>query len=342
MTIGESICKYRKEQGLSQESLGKKLLVSRQTVSLWETDQTVPTIDNLIRLKEIFGVSIDEIICASGDKQEKMKANSNSIDSVCSSLAYAMGIAPPKAAAEKNFELSNYIDRAFDGKKADRIVMYNPGAIAQWIYEKYSDYVSGVKRIAGIQIFLAAAMPSVTPVCLSTMYSGVQPELHGIQRYEKPILKAETIFDSLVAAGKKVAIVSYKQSSLSRLFLGRNIDYYNFEKGGITEVNAKLAELIIRDEHDFIAVYNGNYDYTMHRQGPESAKSLAELRVYDNNFSIIAELIKNNWKNHNTLLGFAPDHGCHEIDGNCGSHGLDMVEDINIVHVYRAYPVKNN
>ena len=62
MTVGEKIQKYRKELGLSQEELGQKLLVSRQTISLWEKDQTVPTIDNLIRLREIFGVSVDEIL----------------------------------------------------------------------------------------------------------------------------------------------------------------------------------------------------------------------------------------------------------------------------------------
>lgn len=62
MTVGESIQKYRKDLGLSQEELGQKLLVSRQTVSLWEKDQTVPTIDNLMKLKEVFGVSVDEIL----------------------------------------------------------------------------------------------------------------------------------------------------------------------------------------------------------------------------------------------------------------------------------------
>ncbi|MBQ8782580.1 MAG: helix-turn-helix domain-containing protein [Clostridia bacterium] len=62
MSVGEKIQFYRKELGLSQEELGKKLLVSRQTISLWENDQTVPTIDNLIRLKEIFGVSVDDIL----------------------------------------------------------------------------------------------------------------------------------------------------------------------------------------------------------------------------------------------------------------------------------------
>lgn len=62
MTVGKNIQKYRKDLMLSQEELGQKLLVSRQTVSLWEKDQTVPTIDNLIRLKEVFGISVDEIL----------------------------------------------------------------------------------------------------------------------------------------------------------------------------------------------------------------------------------------------------------------------------------------
>ena len=55
-------------------------------------------------------------------------------------------------------------------------------------------------------------------------------------------------------------------------------------------------------------------------------------------FSVLTNLIKDNWKNHNALIGFAMDHGCHEIDGGCGSHGLDMPEDLNIVHLYKGYP----
>ena len=63
MTVGQKIQKLRKNANLSQEDLAEKLLVSRQTVSLWETDQTLPTIDNLRLLKEIFHVSIDELLC---------------------------------------------------------------------------------------------------------------------------------------------------------------------------------------------------------------------------------------------------------------------------------------
>ena len=62
MNIGEKIQFYRKQNNMSQEDLAIALNLSRQTISLWETSQTVPTIDNLIRLSEIFTVSVDELI----------------------------------------------------------------------------------------------------------------------------------------------------------------------------------------------------------------------------------------------------------------------------------------
>ncbi len=79
MTVGEKIQKYRKEMGLSQEELGQKLYVSRQTVSLWEMDKTLPTVDNLIRLKEIFGVSLDDILLEE-DKDTKESCDNKAPD----------------------------------------------------------------------------------------------------------------------------------------------------------------------------------------------------------------------------------------------------------------------
>lgn len=49
------------------------MLVSRQTVSLWEKDQTVPTVDNLMRLREIFGVSVDELLDFKPGKRSKRR-----------------------------------------------------------------------------------------------------------------------------------------------------------------------------------------------------------------------------------------------------------------------------
>lgn len=264
--------------------------------------------------------------------------NRNSLDTVCAALAYAMGVKAPQCAAEKNEALAAYIDAAFDGGKADRVVMYNPDAIAEWIYRKYPEYLKQMVENTDVEIPLCSVMPSVTPVCFGTMYTGAQPAVHGIQKYEKPIITIDTLFDALIRAGKRVAIITYGQCSLSRIFLSRDLDYYHFEQGSIEQVNAKAAEVILRDEHDLIVIYNGNYDSVMHKHGPESAKALAELRVNDHAFGTIAHLIETHWTGHSTLLGFAMDHGCHEIDGECGSHGLDMEEDLHILHRYKAYP----
>ena len=334
MSIGEKIQFHRKKLNLSQEELANKLFVSRQTISLWEKDETVPTIDNLIHLKDIFGVTVDALL--NDDTKNNSNKNPTSLDTICSALLYTMGIPPLKQSAPANDKLCQYVDDTFGGKKADRIIMYNPDAVAQWIYEKYPQFCGGLKYNTDVEIPLATVMPSVTPVCFATMYTGVQPSVHGIQKYEKPVLTIDTIFDALVRAGKKVAIITAYPCSISRIFLNRPVDYYHYEEGNWATVNATATELILKDEYDFIVVYNGNYDALMHKYGPESPEALAELRMNDHIFSVLCELVKKHWTNHNTLIGYAMDHGCHEIDGGAGSHGLDMPEDINIVHCYKA------
>jgi predicted AlkP superfamily pyrophosphatase or phosphodiesterase len=168
------------------------------------------------------------------------------------------------------------------------------------------------------------------------MYTGAQPEVHGIRAYVKPVITIDTIFDALIRAGKKPAIVSTANDSISMIFLNRPMDYFIYPT--VEEVNAKAAELIVKDEYDFIVVYNGNYDSIMHKFGPESPEALSELRANSEAFAMFSALIETHWKHHDTMVGFAMDHGCHEIDGDCGAHGLDMPEDLNIVHRYQAYP----
>ncbi len=70
MTIGEKIQFQRKKLNLSQEQLGQMLFISRQTISLWEKDQTYPSIENIIKLKDIFGVTTDSLLCNNTQNQE--------------------------------------------------------------------------------------------------------------------------------------------------------------------------------------------------------------------------------------------------------------------------------
>lgn len=264
--------------------------------------------------------------------------NTVSLDTLCAALTYAFGVEPPKFAAAPNEQLCTAIDEAFGAKKADRVFMYNPDAIGEWVYRKYPQLLKKTIAQTDIEVPFCTMMPSVTPVCFGTMYTGAVPAVHGIQKYEKPVITIDSIFDALLRAGKKPAIVASAKCSLGNIFLERPMDYYICSS--IEEINATAAELIIRDEYDFLVVYNGNYDATMHKFGPESIEALAELRNNDETFALFSQLIRRHWKSHNTLVGFAMDHGCHEIDSNAGSHGLDMEEDLNIVHRYKLYPAE--
>ncbi len=62
MKFNEKLIKMRKEKGLSQEALGEKLDVARQTISKWELGETTPEMDKLVKLSELFEISLDELI----------------------------------------------------------------------------------------------------------------------------------------------------------------------------------------------------------------------------------------------------------------------------------------
>lgn len=74
MALGENIARLRAERRLSQGNLADALGVSRQSVSKWETDASVPELDKLVRLSELFGVSLDRLVKGeAADKDEGPK-----------------------------------------------------------------------------------------------------------------------------------------------------------------------------------------------------------------------------------------------------------------------------
>ena len=71
MTVGQRITQKRKELGLSQEGLGERLGVSRQTVYKWESDAALPEIEKLVNLSREFSVSIDWLL-GQGDEAKEL------------------------------------------------------------------------------------------------------------------------------------------------------------------------------------------------------------------------------------------------------------------------------
>ena len=62
MKLNDKIYEYRKIKRWSQEELAEKLEVSRQTVSKWEVGKAIPELDKLIKLSEVFGITVDELV----------------------------------------------------------------------------------------------------------------------------------------------------------------------------------------------------------------------------------------------------------------------------------------
>ena len=62
MSLGENILNLRKKNGLSQEQLGEKINVTRQTISNWELNETTPNPEQLKLLSKALNVSIDELL----------------------------------------------------------------------------------------------------------------------------------------------------------------------------------------------------------------------------------------------------------------------------------------
>ncbi len=62
MTLGQKLQTLRKQAGMSQETLANQLEISRQAVSKWELDTTLPETENIIKLAKLFNVSFDYLL----------------------------------------------------------------------------------------------------------------------------------------------------------------------------------------------------------------------------------------------------------------------------------------
>ena len=84
MTLGEKIYELRKERNMSQGGLAEVLKVSRQSVSKWETDSSIPELGKLIQISEVFGITLDELVQKKGNEEienEQLKSDAYDVRS---------------------------------------------------------------------------------------------------------------------------------------------------------------------------------------------------------------------------------------------------------------------
>lgn len=147
MSLGEKLLALRKKAGLSQEEVAEKLDVSRQTVSKWETGQTVPELIKAKLLSQLYHVSYDYLISENGRDMDitDMAALSDEIDwtSAWSKkypiLASYQKVKGMDAYREKIDALHDDMKLEFDLSELDTFLV-----LKDMLYQKYRAVKKGV------------------------------------------------------------------------------------------------------------------------------------------------------------------------------------------------------
>ena len=219
------------------------------------------------------------------------------------------------------------------GGKADRAVFYHADAVGQYIWQKYTGMFAPVYAHTSLALPFQSTVMSVTPVAHASMYTGLEPEQHGIQTYVRPQLACDTFYDALLRLGLRPAILAQKDSTFLHIFAGRDMDY--FEEPNAVAIQEKALRLLHEDKYDVISIHTFDYDDAAHAYGPESREALNAVALEAEGFDRIARLIETEWSGkHRTLLTYSPDHGQHLLPGGNGSHGSKQIEDMNILHFF--------
>jgi len=244
-----------------------------------------------------------------------------------------MGIKPPALATIPALE-EVLAAAQFHGARA---LVYAPDAIGRMFLEARPEMLRRLTAASDVAVPLRAMLPAKTPVCFASMFSGAQPEQHGIRKYERPVLACDTLFDALARAGKKAAIVAVRGSSMDIIFRNRSTDYFTeaYDEG----VTARTTELLERGEHEFIVAYHQEYDDALHRTAPDSPDALAAARRHVESYTKLCRAVEERWPGFNRVVVFAPDHGAHfDAAKGTGDHGIDIPDDVDVLHFWRVRP----
>lgn len=77
MEIGKKLRSARAKCGLTQEQAAEKLYVTRQTVSNWENEKSYPDIVSIVKISELYGVSLDELLKGDDEIMRHLEETTN-------------------------------------------------------------------------------------------------------------------------------------------------------------------------------------------------------------------------------------------------------------------------
>lgn len=141
MTLGQRICKFRKERNLSQGDLADALEVSRQSISKWETDSSVPELDKLVKLADVFEISLDALVRGEYEQPEpNEKTTERQADEVIDTEPYRAR----EAHCEKADQNVRYQEIAFPPRKIVGTILLCMGALIFVLLTAFGGIIEGL------------------------------------------------------------------------------------------------------------------------------------------------------------------------------------------------------
>jgi hypothetical protein len=215
-----------------------------------------------------------------------------------------------------------------------KLLIYAPDAIGLGLIGKHPELFGGLKAAGFRKFNLQSVYPPKTPVCFASMFTGLRPEGHGIQQYEKPVLSCRTIFDALPAHGVRTAIVAVNDSSIDLIFRCRKVDYYSGQDdGAVTRI---ALELLNAGDYDCLLVYHQEYDDLLHASDPWNEAALSAVKRHLRAFGELTSAFERKWAALPRAALFAPDHGAHTDPATGkGAHGDNIPADMDVAHYWK-------
>jgi predicted AlkP superfamily pyrophosphatase or phosphodiesterase len=242
-------------------------------------------------------------------------------------LCLSLGVEIPRLALKTSYLGEN-------PPKARKALIYCPDAFGHHALVHRPDLYERLKNSSSQEVSLQAVFPPITPVCFASLFSGAAPAEHGIRHYEKPVLQCDTLFDALIRARKKVALIAVNNSSIDKIFRDRDMDYFSLPYDPL--VTAEALRLIHSknpaENYDVIIVYHQEYDDLLHATEPFSELAKKALEHHVETWESLLRACAEVWKN-DYLVAFTPDHGAHlDLATGQGDHGEDRTEDMELRH----------
>ena len=162
MTLGQRIYTYRTQKQLSQATLAELLEVSRQSVSKWETDASVPELDKLIKMGELFEISLDELI--KGDKPPYM-TEKEAVSQETSALSHTA------ASGAETKPAPTAVPKTLSWQKIAIIILLACGMFSPFIGTIFSPFIGvWISRILAVGLFILTLLLAILLYLVTKSY----------------------------------------------------------------------------------------------------------------------------------------------------------------------------